>query len=167
MIRLQGNARCRWVRSRAATVGVTSGKLSVPSKRVLMTKMSRGRTRLARPPPGFVHVLTLPWVLIRINIVNRVRAGPVGLRPSGGTGESGDALAPPASLGEPDRRARSSMQSAMAAPASAAARRARLGECPGGCEALPAMWTSAGASYRHLPVNTRGGLQSWSGHDLH
>ena len=72
---------------RAATVGVTAGKLSVPSKRVLMTKMSRGRIRLARPPPGFVHVLTLPWVLIRINIVNRVRAGPVGLRPSGGAGQ--------------------------------------------------------------------------------
>src|SRR4029453_18179971 len=104
-----------------------------------MTKMAGGRTRLARPPPGFVQVLTLPRVLIRINIVNRVRAGPVGLRPSGGAGQARTALDAPASLGEPDRRARRSMQSAMAAPASAAARRARLGECPSGCEAMPAM----------------------------
>src|SRR5512133_3532655 len=129
MIRLQGNARCRRVASRAATVGVTAGKLSVPSKRVLMTKMSRGRTRLARPPPGFVHVLTLPLVLIRINIVNRVRAEPVGLRPSGGAGQPTLAWAAGGAAGPSPIR---SSASRATAAASATNGRARTDTLPGG-----------------------------------
>ena len=54
MIRLQGKVARRFAARLAATGGVSAGKLPLPVKRVLRTKMSWGRIRLPIPPSGFV-----------------------------------------------------------------------------------------------------------------
>ena len=83
MIRLQGKVARREAASPAATELVIGGNWPLPVKRVLSTKVSCGRTNGARPSwlgsvLNCVQVLTFPWVLIRISIVNRVRGRAIG-----------------------------------------------------------------------------------------
>ncbi len=53
-MRLQGKVARRFAARVAATGDVIAGKLPLPPKRVLSTKMSCGRIRPPMPPSGFV-----------------------------------------------------------------------------------------------------------------
>src|SRR3954454_869276 len=115
MIRLQGKVLRMLLARPAATGEVIGGKLPLPVKRVLRTKMSCGRTRSPSPPfdsLNCVQVLTLPWVLIRIIIVKRVALGPGGLSPTGSGGQASSAAAGLGAAARPASRSAASSATA-------------------------------------------------------
>src|SRR3954451_18203331 len=105
MIRVQGTVARRSAAGLPPTGVVIAGKLPLPVKRVLSTKMSWGRILPPMPPSGFVEVSTFPCVLIRISIVKRLGLEPVGARPEGDGGQASDALAAEAGSGAAERAA--------------------------------------------------------------
>jgi hypothetical protein len=105
---------------------------------VFNTKMSCGRILPPIPPSGFVYVSTLPWVLIRIIIVNREAAGPLGERPKGWAQLPWAC----AGVGAAERPPISSRASRAAPIASAIRRRTRADALPCVCETAPAIGTT-------------------------
>ena len=124
--------------------------------------MSCGRTNGARPSwvgsvLNWVQVLTFPWVLIRISIVNRVAAGPSGARPEGAAGQVWDALA--AVAGVASRPAIRSSANTTAAATSEIARRARPDALPRWFVTTPAIFGRGRQANGASPTNTRSLLQ--------
>src|SRR4249919_1672763 len=162
MIRLQGKVARSEDASPAATGSVIAGNWPLPVNLVLRTKMSCGRTNGARPSwvgsvLNWVQVLTFPWVLIRISIVNRVAAGPSGARPEGAAGQVWDALA--AVAGVASRPAIRSSANTTAAATREIARRARPDALPRWFVTTPAIFGRGRQANGASPTNTRSLLQ--------